>query len=445
MKLKLTILLSCLSSLVFAQAPSINSFTVGSDSLVQFTKGENHYLARKQNASNQFLEVYDLYFNQQCIIPIESNLNVRDFTSTSSGEILIAHTTSEIAPSGYCNFKAVLRKYALNGNLIDTVIVNQNSFDWCNLTFFVESIGNKISTNFHSEQGMDDIWAFKVYDSNLNFISGSEISIPQFETQFQNKKGKISTCGRGGEDNAHMFVMKSDSLGVFNYESIFDEIDYSLKNNLVFCENGASHFLIYNDVIPTLGMKVSVMKFDQNLAPISDNILPNFNSNDIPKQVYSGLNYLTLFSIDNLSETFNLHRYDSNLSLIDSVQISSNTDFELVNVVQQNDSVFLVAGNDLTIKSGNSMTLKRIVFGIDNLSISTNEQIDFEVFPNPVDDILYLKNCKNVQYQLLNSQGMLVDEGFATESIDFINVQNGVYFLRIPYNNSFLIQKIIKG
>ena len=71
---------------------------------------------------------------------------------------------------------------------------------------------------------------------------------------------------------------------------------------------------------------------------------------------------------------------------------------------------------------------------LDPLAVhETTIQQRLEVFPNPVSDILYLRNLpsEKVQYSIFNVLGQEVTTGTTSGSISVAGLQNGVYFLQI--------------
>jgi len=63
----------------------------------------------------------------------------------------------------------------------------------------------------------------------------------------------------------------------------------------------------------------------------------------------------------------------------------------------------------------------------------SNLQQPLEVYPNPVSDILYLKNlpCERVGYSIFNSMGQEVANGSASGTLSVANLGEGLYFLQI--------------
>lgn len=60
-------------------------------------------------------------------------------------------------------------------------------------------------------------------------------------------------------------------------------------------------------------------------------------------------------------------------------------------------------------------------------------QLQIEIYPNPVSDILYLKNlpCNKVNYSIFNVLGQKVTSGSSFGSISVADLEEGLYFLQI--------------
>lgn len=70
---------------------------------------------------------------------------------------------------------------------------------------------------------------------------------------------------------------------------------------------------------------------------------------------------------------------------------------------------------------------------------------DFEIYPNPVHDVLYIKNKfqNNFKTEIINMNGEVIFVSENQNEINTINIQTGVYILKIESENKFYIEKII--
>ena len=81
---------------------------------------------------------------------------------------------------------------------------------------------------------------------------------------------------------------------------------------------------------------------------------------------------------------------------------------------------------------------------IDYTGIGENN-MSFEVYPNPVHNTLHINGNGEFTYSLYNSMGQEMAKGNAQGShqINVNNLTNGVYFLRITSGNQTNVQKIV--
>ena len=83
----------------------------------------------------------------------------------------------------------------------------------------------------------------------------------------------------------------------------------------------------------------------------------------------------------------------------------------------------------------------RIYIGIN----IKDDQINYELYPNPSSQTIQIKNTKqNFDYEILNLSGKLMkkDNSNGVINIDFLN--NGIYFLKITTKRGHRILKFVK-
>ena len=83
------------------------------------------------------------------------------------------------------------------------------------------------------------------------------------------------------------------------------------------------------------------------------------------------------------------------------------------------------------------------------VGLLNTEDIEFNIYPNPVQAILYLNvNSKQQQnnFQIINQLGAIVLEGTITKNIgiDVSNFTSGSYFISITNNDGFMVKHFIK-
>ena len=75
----------------------------------------------------------------------------------------------------------------------------------------------------------------------------------------------------------------------------------------------------------------------------------------------------------------------------------------------------------------------------------TSSQQPFEVYPNPVSDVLYMKNlpCETVEYSIFNVLGQKVGAGSSNGTISVAELKKGLYFLQVKGEKTFEMVKFI--
>jgi hypothetical protein len=109
------------------------------------------------------------------------------------------------------------------------------------------------------------------------------------------------------------------------------------------------------------------------------------------------------------------------------------------------DSIYVI-GAQLIAKGANDDALSNWVSETDALGISENENSRFELFPNPVSDLLQIQTTEAIQtIEIMDTGGRLL---FATnrQPIDVSGLAKGMYFIRIlsekgEYKTKFVVSR----
>ena len=81
----------------------------------------------------------------------------------------------------------------------------------------------------------------------------------------------------------------------------------------------------------------------------------------------------------------------------------------------------------------------------DAVSINDNEPYNFEIFPNPVKDRLYIETDNFISYKIYNLQGRLLQEGNLNAGYIPVNIlEKGMYVIEIFDKKHFDIKSFIK-
>jgi hypothetical protein len=125
-----------------------------------------------------------------------------------------------------------------------------------------------------------------------------------------------------------------------------------------------------------------------------------------------------------------------------------------------NQKIFYQNGKLLVLESSDKVGSSW--FGFDQIlffysdftivSINEIEEIDFDIYPNPVTDYLYIKNPGNEKLQdmsfvLFDTNGRIIEQNKfpANGRVNLSGLDNGLYFIEIAENNQRIYsQKVIK-
>jgi ELWxxDGT repeat protein len=121
----------------------------------------------------------------------------------------------------------------------------------------------------------------------------------------------------------------------------------------------------------------------------------------------------------------------------------SSENYSDINFLNYNSELYLPCYN------GNSgVELNKLTF--DSLSAFSTEKSGFEIYPNPVTDVVWIQNeglQKNWNYQLLDLSGRVFQEGKLTSDKISVSVRNyspGIYILRLQSDTEYKDFKILK-
>ena len=127
-----------------------------------------------------------------------------------------------------------------------------------------------------------------------------------------------------------------------------------------------------------------------------------------------------------------------------SYSISANTNYVLTDVLVDNVSVGAVTSYTFTNVTANHTIYAQ--FEYQN-SIDNNSQNSFSIYPNPVDNELYIRSEGTGYVEILNFVGQIIYKQQITEKnfkINTENISSGVYFIRMKNNSSEITKKFIK-
>lgn len=110
-------------------------------------------------------------------------------------------------------------------------------------------------------------------------------------------------------------------------------------------------------------------------------------------------------------------------------------------MLQHNDRVYFVGGRDTDNNRSNAITVFDIIS-----SVSEEELLDINIFPNPTSDIVSIdyKGSKINDVSIFSQMGNLLKSSTKSRGIDISNFSAGVYFIKINVDNKkTVIKKLI--
>jgi hypothetical protein len=125
---------------------------------------------------------------------------------------------------------------------------------------------------------------------------------------------------------------------------------------------------------------------------------------------------------------------------------ASYTSFTLpFNLTSAPDSIILYAfaGNN----PGTVLHLDDLSFNGGNVSVAKEFKTQSTLYPNPVEDNLYLRTDKHTNYQIVDIMGNIVETGKTSKlisSFDVSELQKGVYFFNLTQNGAVTTLKFIR-
>jgi hypothetical protein len=128
------------------------------------------------------------------------------------------------------------------------------------------------------------------------------------------------------------------------------------------------------------------------------------------------------------------------------------TDFTSIETVNNNPN-FKVRlrfdGTNMTLDNGDRVTFNNIsIKGTTyNFSVNDTSPLQFNIYPNPVTDVLKIDHAYDlVEYNLFSIDGKLVQKGKVINSrINLVTLQKGLYLLLLEVDGKTDVRKIIKN
>jgi hypothetical protein len=412
--------------------PDNNIDIVGSD------KYQGYFYKKDKNGIDVIAPSFFRYYespNHPC------NSNPIAFNLQEDGKILIA-MTYEVNPwtngwigHGLCRIIRYLNNQCGNGNIVSTnpILTSSNSLICSGDNSTINVIGNLNSASY---------WQYYTdLDSTKHQIYGNTININPTSTTKYYIQG-VGPCVNNGQ-------MDSITINVISSTSSTQNV--TVCNSYFFNNQTLTNSGIYYDTLQNANGCDSLIELNltiNNTTSSTQNITTCntyfFNNQTLTN---SGIYYDTLqnangcdslielnLTINSVSNNYIIQHNDTLVSSIINVNyqwITCNPLQIIVNATSQN---YLVTSNGdfAVIVSQNGCNDTSICFSFLNLGFEGIGNIEntFQVYPNPVCSVLYIKDTECCEKYLYNSVGILILTTKENE-IDTRNLSKGVYYLRV--------------
>lgn len=228
----------------------------------------------------------------------------------------------------------------------------------------------------------------------------------------------LEHLGCGGSQLTNLNITQNPNLkNLFVWENELSSLDFSQNLNLEWVQS-------HNNLLTSIdvSLNTNLLKFDCFNNQISQ---LDFSQNPNLTLLYCNNNLLTNFNIRN-----------GNNTILENMSVTENSNLECIQVddVEYSNNTSTWYKDDWTIYSEDCQ------LGIDDFVIN-----DFKLYPNPVQEILFIKSQQQIErVSIYNLQGQLINETKNIQ-IDVSLLSSGIYFVSIIINGKNSINKFIKN
>ncbi len=260
------------------------------------------------------------------------------------------------------------------------------------------------------------------------------------------------TTGIEGFTNLEFLNIGSDITSIdlsnnIHLKEVYDIIGNLQHINISNCTE-LTTLSLPNNQISTIDLSDNINLIHLNL---NINILTNIdltNNNNI-QELYLGANLITIIDISNLS---NLNSFGCSQNHLEYLNIKNNNNQNItVFNALNNPNLTCIYVDDAIYSTDNWLNIDQNSTFVETETecnaLNTNETVlenELIIYPNPVKNILYFKNKQIKEVTVYNILGKkILKENKNT--IDFSNLNNGIYIVKILTNeNKIITKKIIK-
>ena len=161
--------------------------------------------------------------------------------------------------------------------------------------------------------------------------------------------------------------------------------------------------------------------------------------------------YNQLKSID-VSHIFNIHDLICNNNLLTYLNLKNGNNWGLQQLIATNNPSLSCIDVDNVNDANSFYNWEKddtATYSEDCSAMSVDEfgKVSFLIYPNPINDLLYISLNEPADYLLINLNGQILKKGKIKENENTLNVSNlpiGLYFLKIRTDKGGVTSKLIK-
>ena len=118
----------------------------------------------------------------------------------------------------------------------------------------------------------------------------------------------------------------------------------------------------------------------------------------------------------------------------------NNVTVDLTNGVKINDATVVLA--DVQADNGVVHVINKVLLYTPT-SVAKRSLESISISPNPANDFIRINNIEGT-FQILNSNGALIKEGYTSEKINISDLSTGLYFVNVRSANGMIVSKFMK-
>jgi ligand-binding sensor domain-containing protein len=228
-------------------------------------------------------------------------------------------------------------------------------------------------------------------------------------------------------ENESLTTLDLSSIDIQN-EKVIDRLFIDRNNNLWFSNDNLKSFELFQYNINTKKWN----KYDSTNSPIRDYI--SKIKDDINGHIWVITNRI-IYKYDFVEwQTFDYEDY-----IINHPFANSSEGFSFIDLTFDKENRLWV-----TTKGAGVFVLSDIISSVEDEKVIENE---ITLFPNPSENYIKIENSRQIiisKYEIIDITGKTVQNGlYSSNQIYISNLSNGVYFIKLYTDNTFIQKKFV--